>query len=512
MPYESLVNFLEMFPYFFDKKETSNFFKSQSVTNKQFQDIYNDLFFVYESFHLDKRCLVWKEQSEPYYYTINFVVNFPLLKRVSIYKNDELIYIEQYNYSDGISNFIYSYEGDTLDDISDNKIVPDDRFVINIETYEEYYIEKGYPENDIKKGDIFDHDYSLDIIGEMHNIPRKKYNVVEDLLLQSTEPPYNKSETENDYYYMNRIINYLIKLHTLPLPIVEVWKLYGFEPIIESREKYLMKFFDLEMHPNFIDESGEGDKWFSGTVVDGEIIEWTPEQWEHQDKFCEYIRKRDEYFFVEPSTRIPTLNQSVVFLFTILDMFGEKIDKIFTVDIYLNEDVLEIDYDGESYELGASLIDEENANLLKFVCKDEYGEIVGEEETTIQVRGCNNADLYVSIDGDDNNNGRTLENAFASIQKAFDTATNDDLIVVTNGEYELLNPVVVRENCTLLGCGNVTLLNEDNIFFTIPRTKKFILTDISLNDCETITNVFENNNKVNRSMNVIIRDGGISDE
>ena len=89
---------------------------------------------------------------------------------------------------------------------------------------------------------------------------------------------------------------------------------------------------------------------------------------------------------------------------------------------------------------------------------------------------------------------------------------SDDLIVVTNGEYELLNPVVVRENCTLLGCGNVTLLNEDNIFFTIPRTKKFILTDISLNDCETITNVFENNNKVNRSMNVIIRDGGISDE
>ena len=128
MPYESLVNFLEMFPYFFDKKETSNFFKSQSVTNKQFQDIYNDLFFVYESFHLDKRCLVWKEQSEPYYYTINFVVNFPLLKRVSIYKNDELIYIEQYNYGDAISNFIYSYEGDTLDDISDKSILYVDNF------------------------------------------------------------------------------------------------------------------------------------------------------------------------------------------------------------------------------------------------------------------------------------------------------------------------------------------------------------------------------------------------
>ena len=123
---------LEMFPYFLDKNETSNFFKSQSVSNAQFQGIWNSLMEVYESFHLQKRCLIWKGQYEPYQYTINFVINFPNLKSINLYKNDELIYSEYFNYEDKVHNFIYSYEGNSLNDILSPQIIPNDTFIADI--------------------------------------------------------------------------------------------------------------------------------------------------------------------------------------------------------------------------------------------------------------------------------------------------------------------------------------------------------------------------------------------
>ena len=89
-----------MFPYFFDKSPSSNFYKSQSVTNNQFKNLYQALFNVKESFHLEKRCLIWKEQNVPYDYVINFVANYPHLKSVKCYKNDTLIYMEEYSEQD----------------------------------------------------------------------------------------------------------------------------------------------------------------------------------------------------------------------------------------------------------------------------------------------------------------------------------------------------------------------------------------------------------------------------
>ena len=71
---DSLKNLMNLFPWFFDKSETSNFYKSQDVTNRRFQELSNDLFKIYESFHLNKRVLIWKDQVESYVYTINFVI------------------------------------------------------------------------------------------------------------------------------------------------------------------------------------------------------------------------------------------------------------------------------------------------------------------------------------------------------------------------------------------------------------------------------------------------------
>ena len=264
MPKDSLKKLLQKFPYFLDKSVGSNLYKSQSVTNEQFQDIYQSLFDVIESFHINKKVLIWKEQNEPYLYTIYFIARYPNLKSVKIFKNNNLIHTEEYLNTDEITTFYYFYEGDTQNNILDiigeeyeeeneelsdgveAEIIPLDTFYIEIETYNEIIIRKGFPENDKKQNDIYDHDYSLDEIGSLNNIPRKEYIVTDDY--KHTEPPYNNRLTEDDYHYMNRIINYNILAQTVPLPVAEIWKLYGIEATMLNRERLLLKMFDVSKH------------------------------------------------------------------------------------------------------------------------------------------------------------------------------------------------------------------------------------------------------------------------
>ena len=128
--------------------------------------------------------------------------------------------MEEYSEQDNVSSFIYSYdsteETDTLlADVEENEeenedaplVIPDDKFSIKVETYDEYIIMKGFPENDEILGDIYDHDESLDEIGAFNNIPRKTYIPTNDYA--NTEPPYNDRLSEDDYHYMKRIQFYI---------------------------------------------------------------------------------------------------------------------------------------------------------------------------------------------------------------------------------------------------------------------------------------------------------------
>ena len=66
--------------------------------------------------------MIWKEQYVPNEYQINFIVNYPNLKRVQCYKNNELIYFEEYT-TMNINSFVYVYDGES------KSIIPEDIFV-----------------------------------------------------------------------------------------------------------------------------------------------------------------------------------------------------------------------------------------------------------------------------------------------------------------------------------------------------------------------------------------------
>ena len=520
----SLQNLLDEFPYFFDKRATSNFYKSQSVTNAQFQRMYQSIFEVVESFKLDKNCLIWKEQSEPYKYVINFVANYPHLKNVTCYKNDDVIYTESFSYDDNISKFDYSYEGNTINDVENNNrtdIIPQHQFKIIVETFDEFEIVKGYPENDDTQGNEYDHDPSLDEIGALHNIPRKQYLIVDEDLYSATEPPYNDRSSEDDYHYMQRILNYLLLYHITPLPVLEIWKLYGITATMENREKLLLKVFDLEKHPNFIDERkdsngdyiSKGDRWFSGTLNEetGEITAWTPEAWEHQDKFCDYSSNLGKYFFVKVSTKIPVKNQSVIFYFKFVDSLAHDLKEQCTVDILLDNRVLYSNLTVSQKTIDSSEIPRDKDNIFTIIGRDSTGEIISSQDVIISVRGCNNGDFYVNPStGNDSNDGKTRSTAFKTIQKAVNSINGDkNFIILLSGNYEITSPIIVNKNCTIMGCGSVLVENlSENLFFTVAPDISLILQDFTVQYKGDICNIsdttFTNHNGNYEPANVLL--------
>ena len=47
MEYDSLKSLLKEYPYFFDKRKTSNFTKTRRIWNNRMKELYDDLFQVY---------------------------------------------------------------------------------------------------------------------------------------------------------------------------------------------------------------------------------------------------------------------------------------------------------------------------------------------------------------------------------------------------------------------------------------------------------------------------------
>lgn len=627
MPRNSVKNLLDMFPWFFDKSSASNFYKSQDVTNNRFKDLYNDLFKVKESFRLNKRLMIWKEQTVPYSYEVNFVANFPNLKSVNIFKDDNVVYSEDFS-DDGTSSFSYVYSYDTrnellftppddedavdnsdvlelldnllfwridVDDLhfdvnvrgvfshlksvtlykndtsiytnsyedseeetlveysyrntiandnnndedEENPILYDifyveielwdseetltkylpqieptyitsSRFLIEVETYDEYHLWKGWPENDIPMGDHYDHDESLDSLGNQNRIPRKNYIKIDTLgEYYTSEPPFNNQLTEDDYHYMQRMLEYNIRLHTTPAPVLEIWKLYGIDAVMLNRERYLLKWFDILRHPHHketrIDPCTGME--YETLIVD----EWTPEPWEHKDQWVDGKIILGEYFYATASTVRPILKQPVTFYFKVLNSLAEDISNDYTVVILLNGEPIELEEPvsaNQQWKCSPDLLDEDEDNVFTFICKDSENNNVDSVEITLRVRGCDDADFYVCNSGDDSNDG-SISAPFKTLQKALNSVNGNLDLIAVYGSITIPEPCIVKENCTIIGCQTAEITNTTNPrFFYISQDKQLTVQDITFvkGSYSTLidTQIFTNENLVDETITAIL--------
>ena len=505
---ESMKNLLSKFPYFLDKRSVSNFYKSESVFNNRFKEVYNDMFQLGLSFHLSKSLWIYREQSEDYNFKMHFFAFLDKIKQVTILKNDVIIYSKGYTLNENVDAFEYSYTDTSL-----NKI-PTDKYVLIVETYDEYYLEKGFPENDEPQDNIYDHDESLDNIGLFLNVPRKTYVSVDEFEYNRTEPPYHPiitlddgltvNATEDDYHYMCRLLEYVSRYHNESLPTLEIWKNLGVDASIQNRETKLCKMFEESKH-------------YEG---------WSPKDWEHKDPQC--ILNEEYYFlFVTVDNYTPFRGQNVRFTLNVLNSLGRTVTDRFIFLPFLNgvrfnEKVIDgyvftvnskdLDMTAENIFIfkGFSSLDALNNDLLEnnglFVIED--GDLIS-DEIIITVKGCNDGDYYVSVNGDDSNNG-SKEYPFKTIEHAFNLVQSNEIIVLMDEEYSLSNIVNVDSSCTLVSCAGdySTIIPSQSEIFKIEQDVKFTMIGINMKYkcCELYSdnNIFWNNNPVNNPVSITL--------
>lgn len=184
MKLDRLENILAQFPHWLDKNPYSNFTRLIRVLNRQELDKYHKIETLNHAKRINKPITIHKVQQEPYIYDIVFQVLMDNLWKVNVYVNpvvnnkEEIISYEKCltkEYDDNGYNRFFTavFHGDTrkqyldntpiswdeytkgkyddeyvLKEGSDGQIIPQDLFIIECLTYDDYRWLKGYPEND----------------------------------------------------------------------------------------------------------------------------------------------------------------------------------------------------------------------------------------------------------------------------------------------------------------------------------------------------------------------------
>ena len=543
--YKSSEYLLKKYPSFLDKKEDSNFTKTKKVFNNRLREVINEGFKVYLAGKLDKHVLIWKVQEQPHYFDIHFHVSLDDIKSVELIRNytkisyqdvtlddgtvetvefkeeiDEVIYTESFDYDEHINKFEYLHEGYS------QTIIPEERFKINVVTWEEYSLTKGFPENTGIYNDEYDHDYSLDAFGVLYNVPRKQYISVDESQYAKTEPPYNNQASEDDYHYLKRLLYYIEHLHDTPLPVLEIYKLFGIKAEMLNRDRLIARMIDITRH-----------------TVDGYYNQdWVPERWEHKDQWCS---KEDEnlYFLSNVNNPSPIQGQSFTFDFTVINNLANEVyntqsynlinesvfddsETPFLVVPYLNNNIVEdvVLYSNEKWTLTTEDINNEDSifNFKLFRNLDQVeqdliinggiykvgeGDIVS-EDILITVRGCNTADWYVDpVRGNDNNNGKSRTTAFKTVDKALSKVDGEkNIITLAEGEHSLSRAYQITNDTNIITCpnDNVRVWCDAPTFFRLMQDRKLYLQNVTLRHkcCELYAQntLFINSNNLNTNL------------
>ena len=113
-------------------------------------------------------------------------------------------------------------------------------FQVTVTDYNDVTYTKGYPENDNAEDTIYDHNELLDKMGLLLNLPRKTYKEYNITDAKDTQPPYFGKEvdnnvvqscTEDDYYYLQRIREYMENMNHGNLPMLLLQLMYGYSRV-----------------------------------------------------------------------------------------------------------------------------------------------------------------------------------------------------------------------------------------------------------------------------------------
>ena len=473
---DSLKWFMGKFPSFLNKNEGSNFNKVSNVFNDEFKDLFNQIAVTKLSNKLNKRLIIYKEQNVPYRYNIIFKCNLDNLKTVTIFKNDYIIFKQDFKLEDSVNSFEYIHED------SSSLSMPNIPYLMQVETHDEILLEKGFPENNTVRNNAYDHDLSLDEFGKLFDITRRTYTYSNDTNYELTEPPFNNRKTEDDYNYMNRIITYIKNMQDIPLPVLEIWKLYGIDLdkiTLKNRSDLLCKMYTEAKHH----------------------AEWEPKAWEHKDTlYCPVPIKT--LFFVTLDNYTPLQGAKIHFNFVFTDIFGENVETKYTITAYLNDTIIATELDPtKTFTFDTNSTSEYNMRF-HFVAVPLFVEYERKYSDffNVVIKGCATADWHVdSVNGSDETGTGTIERPFKTLQHALKQVEGiKNTISLKNGTYNIDDELTINNNVNILGCTEATIKSDTRNFFKVTTERVLSLSNITLQyttaTLHSVFDVFTNHN------------------
>jgi len=230
--------------------------------------------------------------QEPQQVNANFVFTHPSVKYFNItlinpHKYETFIYLDGVMFNSGSEvlewNYPESYSGELLKESGeltpgqnkyDGCYNDEEKYVktpyykhyyLEVETWNEEFYTKGFPENKEVTGDKYDSDLVLDVLGEYYGIPRRYHKTsIEEVEYPYTYPPYCLDEKEWDYTYENRIREHMNSHKELTLVESEVKKHYNIIPMVTGRWRYLCRQNISDMAPILDAQYMATKEWNSG--------------------------------------------------------------------------------------------------------------------------------------------------------------------------------------------------------------------------------------------------------
>lgn len=234
-----LQEYLDQYPQFLDKSPDSNFTRQTMMYNKQRKELLQQCNNLRLSQDLNRPLQIQKIQNQSGLAVFNFYVYIENIKEVKIEQynkeNTMTVLVDETFTKENVNNYSYST---TL--TSTSEIIPYSNFKLIVDTYDEYHYEKGYPENNIIQGNEYDHDTALDKLGKLLGVERYKHIEVGESDLYKTLPSYFDGATEDDYYYQERIKDYVSRFGVTSLPQLDFWKRFGYDVEMYNRKRLLV--------------------------------------------------------------------------------------------------------------------------------------------------------------------------------------------------------------------------------------------------------------------------------
>lgn len=428
---ESLKYLLDKFPSFLDKREGSNFRKVVDVFNTDFKKLRQLLHELDASWDIMCPVLIKRVQVEDFVADYSFLNYLEHPKRATIYKGKDIIFTKYYPYES-------KSKGDTiihtLTDTSKSKL-NNTLYKIVIETHDEYNYTITTETRNPK----------LDYIGKFIKCPRRTYNQVDETDYPYTVPTYVSGGSEDDYNYIERMKQYIQYRWKKPLPELYLWQKYNITNKMVNRHHQIFRIAS----DTFDDEN------LCGRIANYDL--------------------NNGSVFSTFNTTHPILNQTLIINSYFLNNHGEQITygKLGVFIKKLNDaDYL---YKGNA-PFSLKITEESRANMnvktayigedvlqINTPLPDNY--ITSDDETitlgTIPKEEEEEPDeplmdrvIFVSPTGDDENDGRHRSTPLKTIQYAINKISEEDVIVLLKGTFNIKEPLSINKSCIIIGESN----------------------------------------------------------